>query len=44
MGLNDSKTLRGGPQVKLHPNARTTPYAREQIVDRVLQALRQILE
>ena len=23
--------------MKLHPNARTTPYAREQIVDRVLR-------
>jgi transposase InsO family protein len=36
MGLfNDSKTLRGDPRVRLHPNAKLAPTARRLLVDRI---------
>lgn len=36
-GFNTPTTLPEGSQVRLHPNAKTTPYTREQIVDRVFR-------
>ena len=35
MGFPHQPLSRGGPQVTLHPNSRLTPFAREQLVQRV---------